>query len=149
MSRLRRWLLSLGVLLLLVAGITAVDLITTRHVLPRVLIRPTPRALAHTFVEAITSGDRELAMSLTDGSPACVANMARTFEWYSPKYLGVSVDTLPIGYYYWYKDDPAREVIGFAFWDNDNWPATAGVATLIARHTPLGKRYTCGAHFSD
>lgn len=149
MSRLSRWLVGVVVVLIVVVGGIVVNIVTTRHVLPRGLIQPTPYAIARTFVDATTSGDVELAKSLTDGAPACIANMVRTFEWYSPKYLNVPVDELIVSYYYWYNDDPAGETIGFTFSDRDNWPATAGVVTLRARYTMFGKRYTCGALFSD
>lgn len=138
------------VLILVVLGAVVIrDIVFVRHMLPRILIQPAPRAIAHTFVEAITSGDLELAKSLTDGTPDCVANMARTFERYSPKYLGVPVDEIIVPYSFWYTNDPARETIDFTFSDRDNWPATAGVVTLQATYRMFGKRYTCGALFND
>ena len=73
MSRLSRWLVGVVVVLIVVVGGIVVDIVTTRHVLPRGLIQPTPYAIARTFVDATTSGDVELAKSLTDGAPACIA----------------------------------------------------------------------------
>ena len=125
------------------------DVIFVGHVLPRILIQPSPDAIADKFVEAITAGDLDLALSLTDGTPDCVANMTRTFEWYSPTYLGVPVDEILIGHYLWYTDNPSQEVIDFTFSDRDNWPATAGVVTLPATYSMFGRRYTCGATFTD
>ena len=125
------------------------DIIFVDHVLPRMLIQPSPDAIANTFVEAITAGDLDLALSLTDGTPGCVANMTRTFEWYSPKYLGVPVDEIILSYYFWYTNAPSQEAIDFTFSDRDNWPATAGVVTLPATYSMFGRRSTCGAAFTD
>lgn len=125
------------------------DVIFVGHVFPRMLIQPSSDAIANTFVEAITTGDLYLALSLTDGTPDCVANMTRTFEWYSPTYLGVPVDEIIIGHYLWYTEDPSQELIDFTFSDRDNWPATAGVVTLPATYSMFGRRYTCGATFTD
>jgi len=125
------------------------DVIFVDHMLPRMLIQPSPDAIANTFVEAITSGDLDLALSLTDGTPDCVANMTRTFEWYSPNYLGVPVDRVIIGHYLWHTGNPSQETIDFTFFDRDNWPATAGVVTLPATYSMFGRRYTCGATFTD
>ncbi len=146
MSRTARYLL---VIVVVLAAVVTRDIILVGHVLPRMFIQPSPRAIANTFVEAITSGDLDLALSLTDGTPDCVANMTRTFEWYSPTYLGVPVDELILSYYLWYTANPSHETIDFTFSDRDNWPATAGVATLPATYTMFGKRYTCGADFRD
>jgi hypothetical protein len=125
------------------------DVIFVGHVLPRMLIQPSPDAIANTFVEAITAGDLDLVLSLTDGTPDCVANMTQTFEWYSPTYLGVPVDEIIIGHYLWYTDYPSQEMIDFAFSNRDDWPATAGVVTLPATYSMFGRRYTCGATFID
>lgn len=138
------------VVILVVLGVVAIrDIVFVRHVLPRMLIQPSPDAIADTFVKAITAGDLNLALSLTDGTPDCVANMVQTFERYSPKYLGVPVDEIIVPYTFWYTNDPARETIDFTFSDRDNWPATAGVVTLQATYRLFGKRYTCGALFND
>lgn len=145
-SRTARYLL---VILVILAAVVARDVIFVGHVLPRTLIQPSPRAIANTFVEAITSGDLDLALSLTDGTADCVSNMTRTFEWYSPKYHGIPVDELIVSYYLWYTANPSQEFIDFTFSDRDNWPATAGVATLRATYSMFGKRYTCGADFQD
>jgi len=145
-SRTARYLL---VIVVVLAAVLTRDVIFVGHVLPRMFIQPSPRAIANTFVEAITSGDLDLALSLTDGTPDCAANMTRTFEWYSPKYLGVPVDEILIGHHLWYTDNPSQESISFTFSDRDNWFATASVATLLATYTMLGKRYTCGADFRD
>ncbi len=146
MSRTARYLL---VILVVLAAVVACDVIFVGHVLPRMLIQPSPDVIANTFVEAITAGDLDLALSLTDGTPDCVANMTRTFEWYSPTYLGVPVDEIIVSYYLWYTDNPSQETIGFTFSDRDNWPATAGVVTLPATYSMFGRRYTCGATFTD
>ena len=145
-SRIARYLLVIGVVLV---AVVVRDVIFVGHVLPRMLIQPSPDAIADKFVEAITAGDLDLALSLTDGTPDCVANMTRTFEWYSPTYLGVPVDEILIGHYLWYTDNPSQEVIDFTFSDRDNWPATAGVVTLPATYSMFGRRYTCGATFTD
>ena len=146
MSRTSRYLL---VIVMVLAIVVVRDVIFVGHVLPRMLIQPSPDAIADTFVEAITAGDLDLALSLTDGTPECVANMTRTFEWYSPTYLGVPVDELIVSYYLWYKDNPSQESISFTFSDRDNWPATAGIVTLPATYSMFGRRYTCGATFTD
>lgn len=146
MLRTTRYLL---VIVVVLAAVLARDVIFVGHVLPRMLIQPSPDAIADTFVEAITSGDLNLALSLTDGTSDCVANMTRTFEWYLPTYLGVPVDEIILSYYLWYTDNPSQESISFTFSDRDNWPATAGVATLPATYSMFGRRYTCGATFTD
>ena len=146
MSRTARYLL---VIMVVLAAVVIRNVIFVGHVLPRMLIQPSPDVIAHTFVQAITTGDLEGALSLTDGTPNCVANMTRTFEWYSPKYHGVPVDEILIGHYLWYTDNPSQESISFTFSDRDNWLATAGVATLPATYSMFGRRYTCGATFTD
>ena len=141
-SRTARYLL---VIVVVLAAVVARDVIFVRHVLPRMLIQPSPDAIANTFVEAITSGDLDLALSLTDGTPGCVANMTRTFEWYSPKYTGVRADELDMKRYFWLVDDPANETIAFTFFsDLDDWPVT-----FRTTYRPFGKRYTCGAIFGS
>lgn len=122
------------------------DVIFVDHVLPRMLIQPSPHMIADTFVEAITAGDLDLALGLTDGTPDCVANMTRTFEWYSPTHLGVPVDELFVSHM-WYTANPSQEMIHFTFSDRHNWPTTAGVVTLPTTYSMFGKRYTCGATF--
>lgn len=141
-SRTSRYLL---VIVLVLVAVVLRDIIFVRHVLPRMLIQPSPDAIADTFVKAITAGDLELALSLTDGTTDCVANMTRTFEWYSPKYTGVQADELDMKRYFWYVDDPADETIAFTFFsDLDDWPIT-----FRTTYSPFGKRFTCGSVFAD
>lgn len=83
MDRRSRYLLVIFVLL----GVAILrNMIFVGHVLPRVLIQPTPNEMANTFVAAITANDVKTAITLTDGTPECVANMIRTFEWFDSRY---------------------------------------------------------------
>lgn len=145
-SRIARYLL---VIMVILAAVVVCDVIFAGHLLPRILIQPSPDAITDTFLDAITAGDLDLVLSLTDGILDCVANMTRTFEWYSPNYLGVPVDEIILSYYFWSTDAPSQETISFTFSDRDNWPATAGVVTPSATYSMFGKRYTCGSVFTN
>lgn len=141
MSRTARYLL---VIVVVLAAVVVRDILFVGHVLPRMLIQPSPRSIAQTFVESITTGNLELAKSLTDGSPECVANMVEIYEWYSPRFLGVPTNKLVVTEHSWQIASPSKEATVFLFWDTDDWSSSAGVASLSTTHRMFGRRYVCG-----
>jgi hypothetical protein len=51
-----------------------------RHVLPQLLIQPSPVSLSEQYVEALTAEDLEAALRLTDGSDVCETIMVQVFQ---------------------------------------------------------------------
>ena len=54
-------------------------MVSGRHLLPDLFIWPSPTTLATRFVRAAAAGDLETAVSLTNGSDTCRANVRRAF----------------------------------------------------------------------
>lgn len=130
--------------LTLLAVVILRDVTVVGHVLPRTLIHPSPRSIAQTFVESVATGNIELAKSLTDGSPECVASMVEIYEWYSPRFLGVPINELVVTEHSWQSGNPSKEAIVFVFSNIDSWTSTAGVASLSTTYRMFGRRYVCG-----
>lgn len=145
MHRRSRYLL---VILLLLGVAVLRNVIFVGHVLPRMLIQPTPNEMANTFVAAITANNVKMAITLTDGTPKCVANMIRTFEWFDSRYPEFQADRI-IWNQYWLPDDPSIEMIDVAFWDSNRFQDTSSVITLWSTYKLLGRRYTCGGNVGD
>jgi hypothetical protein len=77
LRRPRRLLLVTLVIILAVAGL---DLYSARHVLPQVLIWPSPLSLSDQYLQALADEDPEAALRLTDRSDACTAIMTQVFQ---------------------------------------------------------------------
>jgi hypothetical protein len=58
----------------------ALNLYSGRHLLPQLLIWPTPGSLAEQYARALASDDLEAALRLTDGSEACEATMEQVIQ---------------------------------------------------------------------
>ena len=58
----------------------ALNLFSGRHVLPGVLVWPSPVPLSERYVQALAANDVEAALRLTDRSPECEALMAEVFR---------------------------------------------------------------------
>lgn len=56
------------------------NLLSGRHLLPRVLVWPTPVALSERYVDALAASDLDAALRLTDRSEKCEAIMREVFE---------------------------------------------------------------------
>lgn len=56
------------------------NLYSGRHVLPQLLIWPTPSSLSKQYVQALAANDLEAALRLTDGSEACETIMKQAFQ---------------------------------------------------------------------
>jgi hypothetical protein len=66
----------------IVAGLIFVglNLYSGRHVLPQLLIWPSPVSLSEQYVEALAGEDLEAALRLTDRSDMCETNMVQAFR---------------------------------------------------------------------
>jgi hypothetical protein len=58
----------------------ALNLYSGRHVLPRVLVWPSPVPLSERYVQALAENDLEAALRLTDRSPECEALMGEVLQ---------------------------------------------------------------------
>jgi hypothetical protein len=58
----------------------ALNLFSGRHVLPQLLIWPSPAPLSERYVQALAANDVEAALRLTDRSPKCDALLAQVFQ---------------------------------------------------------------------
>ncbi len=76
--RYRRRLLPVSIVATLL--FVALNLYSGRHLLPQLLIWPTPAALAEQYVQDLGSNDLEAALRLTNQSEACETIMARVFQ---------------------------------------------------------------------
>jgi hypothetical protein len=73
-----RRLLPLSIIAVLL--FVALNLYSGRHLLPQLLIWPTPGSLAEQYTRALAADDLETALRLTDGSEACEAIMEQVFQ---------------------------------------------------------------------
>ena len=66
----------------IVAGLVFVglNLYSGRHVLPQLLIWPSPVSLSEQYVQALAADDLEAALRLTGGSDACKTRMKQAFQ---------------------------------------------------------------------
>jgi hypothetical protein len=66
----------------IVAGLVFIglNLYSGRHVLPQLLIWPSPVSLSEQYVEALAGEDLEAALRLTDGSDVCETIMGEAFQ---------------------------------------------------------------------
>ena len=58
----------------------ALNLFSGRHILPQLLVWPTPISLSEQYVRALAANDLETALRLTDGSEECKTIMAQLFQ---------------------------------------------------------------------
>jgi len=67
---------------LIVASLVFVglNLYSGRHVLPQLLIQPSPVVLSERYVQALAANDLDAALRLTDGSDACDEVMVQVFQ---------------------------------------------------------------------
>ena len=66
----------------IIAGLVFIglNLYSGRHMLPDLLIRPSPVSLSEQYVEALAAEDLEAALRLTDRSDVCETTMAQVFQ---------------------------------------------------------------------
>lgn len=66
----------------IVAGMTFIglNLFSGRHILPQLLVWPTPISLSERYVQALAADDLEAALQLTDGSDKCETVTVQAFE---------------------------------------------------------------------
>jgi len=66
----------------IVAGLAfiALNLFSGRHILPQLLVWPTPISISEQYVQALAASDLETALRLTDGSEECNTIMAQAFQ---------------------------------------------------------------------
>jgi len=76
-SRRPRTLLAVSLLALL--AFVGLNLYSGRHVLPQVLIWPTPVSLAEQYTQALAADDLGAALRLTDRSDGCTRIMPQAF----------------------------------------------------------------------
>jgi hypothetical protein len=69
----------LAVSLLGVLAFVVLNLVSGRHVLPEMLIWPSPRTLSEQYVQALAAGDLDAALELTHPSHECHQMMAQQF----------------------------------------------------------------------
>jgi hypothetical protein len=69
----------LAVALLGIMAFVALNLVSGRHVLPQMLIWPSPRALSERYVQALAADDLEAALQLTYPSHECHQIMPQQF----------------------------------------------------------------------
>jgi len=56
------------------------NLFSGRHILPQLLVWPTPISLSERYVQALAADDLEAALQLTDGSDKCETVTVQAFE---------------------------------------------------------------------
>ncbi len=61
-------------------GFIILNLFSGRHVLPQILIQPTPVSISEQYVRALAADDLETALRLTDGSEECEIITAQAFQ---------------------------------------------------------------------
>ncbi len=76
--RKRRRLLPLSIIAALV--FVTLNLYSGRHVLPQVLVWPSPGSLSEQYTQALASNDLEAVLSLTDRSEVCETITAEVFQ---------------------------------------------------------------------
>jgi hypothetical protein len=66
----------------IIAGLVflGLNLHSGRHVLPQLLIWPSPVSLSEQYVQALAADDLKAALRLTDGSDACKTRMKQAFQ---------------------------------------------------------------------
>ncbi len=66
----------------IVAGLAFIglNLFSGRHILPQLLVWPSPVSLSEQYVQALAADDLEAALQLTDGSDKCERVMAQAFQ---------------------------------------------------------------------
>jgi hypothetical protein len=66
----------------IIAGLVflGLNLHSGRHVLPQLLIWPSPVSLSEQYAQALAADDLEAALRLTDGSDACKTRMKQAFQ---------------------------------------------------------------------
>ena len=69
----------LAVSFLGILAFVVLNLVSGRHVLPEMLIWPSPRTLSERYVQALAAGDLEAALQLTHPSHECHQTMTRQF----------------------------------------------------------------------
>jgi hypothetical protein len=72
----RLWLVSLIAALVFII----LNLYSGRHVLPQLLVWPSPIALSEQYVQALATNDLDAALRLTDQSEVCRATMEQVFQ---------------------------------------------------------------------
>jgi len=70
----------LPVLIVAALVFVGLNLYSGRHILPQLLIQPSPVALSERYVQALAANDLDAALLLTDGSDACDETMAQVFQ---------------------------------------------------------------------
>jgi hypothetical protein len=70
----------LAVSLLALLAFVGLNLYSGRHVLPQVLIWPTPVSLAERYTQALAADDLDAALRLTDRSDSCTRIMSQAFR---------------------------------------------------------------------
>ena len=73
-----RGLLPLSIIAVLI--FVGLNLYSGRHVLPQLLIWPSPVSLSEQYVQALAADDLEAALRLTGGSDACKTRMKQAFQ---------------------------------------------------------------------
>jgi hypothetical protein len=74
---------------------SSLNLFSGRHLLPRVLVWPTPVALSERYVDALAASDLDAALRLTDRSEKCEAIMREVFETHQAQFRQRLGETWP------------------------------------------------------
>lgn len=154
-----RRLLPVSIIAVLV--FVTLNLYSGRHVLPQVLVWPSPGSLLERYTQALASNDLEAVLSLTDGSDACETIMTQVFQddqaimekrlgenWQEMRIEGTSVNRIttfyekpvPRGFVVM---QPVPSQLVFTATQMENGKTV--ILNLKTRYTSfLGTRYICG-----
>jgi hypothetical protein len=138
--------------LVAIVAFAGLNLLSGRHLLPNILIRPTPIALAEQYTQALAADDLPAAQQLTDGSAGCDQLVTETFQedqvlllrvlgedWQS----GPLPQTLVEGIITFYDEHQPQHLVFLQITTEDG---KTGWLSLRMRYSPyLGARHICGS----
>lgn len=123
------------------------NLIDHRHILPGFLILPGPGTIARKFTYAVITGNKELALELTDQSPECENSMLQTLENFSI-YKDSEIQDVVINAYQ-YADEPAEGFINVLVLLTGEGDQQGFAVRLSSNYSIIGKRFSCGNDYHD
>jgi hypothetical protein len=142
------------------------NLYSGRHVLPQVLVWPSPVSLLEQYTQALASNDLEAVLSLTDRSDVCETIMMQVFQddqalvkqrlgddWHEMRIKSISVERITTFYdkpvpqgFVVMQPVPSQLVFTVIAMENGK----TVILHLKMRYTPfLGTRYICGQGIDD